>query len=88
MRSKLRRPFRAPREAVDRSKALKVTDNLDVAIEQPLPDLLQSDSEEATDLGVVWKPWIVKETEDHEVEPLQRNHDYVLRKTRQHHRDW
>jgi hypothetical protein len=63
MKSKLRRPFRAPREAVDRSKALKVSDQLDVATEQPPPDPLQSDSEEATELGVVWKPWVVKETQ-------------------------
>jgi hypothetical protein len=75
MKSKLRRPFRAPREAVDRSKALKVSDQLDVATEQPPPDPLQSDSEEAT--GVVWKPWVVKETRDPEVEPLQRYRDYV-----------
>jgi hypothetical protein len=77
MKSKLRRPFRAPREAVDRSKALKVSDQLDVAAEQPPPDPLQSDSEEATELGVVWKPWVVKETQDPEVEPLQRYRDYV-----------
>jgi hypothetical protein len=77
MKSKLRRPFRAPREAVDRSKALKVSDQLDVATEQPPPDPLQTDSEEATELGVVWKPWVIKETQDPEVEPLQNFRDYV-----------
>ena len=73
MNSKLGRPFRAPREAVDRSKALKVTDQLDVVIDQAPPDALKSDSEEATHLGFVWKPLIVKETQDpvvHTQDPL------------------
>jgi hypothetical protein len=34
MKSNLRRPFRAPREAVDRSKGGKVADQLDIEIGQ------------------------------------------------------
>jgi hypothetical protein len=73
MNSKLSRPFRAPREVVDRSKARKVKDQLDVATQQPPSDPLLSDSEEATELGLVWKHCIVKETQDPEVEPAQKD---------------
>jgi hypothetical protein len=77
MKSKLRRPFRAPREAVDRSKGGKVADQLDAAKEQPPPNCVQSESEEATELGVVWKPFVVKETEYPEVESVGRYQGYV-----------
>ena len=42
MKSKLSRPFRAPRKVVG-----KVADQLDAAIEQPPPDGVESDSEHA-----------------------------------------
>ena len=60
MASNLRKPFRAPRAAVLRSKGRKVTDQLDIAKEHPAPDKLQSDKEEAIADGLVW---FVKETE-------------------------
>ena len=73
MKSKLRRPFRAPREAVDRSKGEKLADQSDIAREEPPNNVVQTESEEATELGVVWKPFVVKETEYPEVEPVDRN---------------
>ncbi len=88
MKSKLRRPFRAPREAVDRSKGGEVVDQLDAAKELPPPDGVQSESEEATELGVLWKPFVVKETEYPEdgcklslkmVESLGDEHAYLVR---------
>ena len=45
------RPFRAPRQLQGRHTQTKAVD-------------VQSDSEEATALGLVMKPWIIKETED------------------------
>jgi hypothetical protein len=65
MKSKLKRPFRAPRKAVDRSKGGKGADQLDAAIE------------EATALGLGWKPLVVKETQYPEVEPVGRDQRYV-----------
>jgi hypothetical protein len=73
MKSKLRRPFRAPREAVDRSKGGKVADQSDAAREEPPHNVVQTESEETTELGVVWKPFVVKETELAEVEPVGKD---------------
>ena len=70
MKSRLRKPFRAPRAAVLRSHKRKVTDKLDVAEVQPLPDHLQSDSEEGTELRLVGL--IVKESEPPEVRAPER----------------
>ena len=75
MKSRLRKPFRAPWAAVLRSNKRKVTEKLDVAEEQPPPDHLQSDSEEATELGLVG--WIVKESEPPEVMAPEREAVYV-----------
>jgi hypothetical protein len=77
MKSKLRRPFRAPREAVDRSKGEKLADQADIAREEPPNNVVQTDSEEATELGVVWKPFVVKETEVPEVESVGKDLVYV-----------
>ena len=63
MKSKLGRPFRAPRNAVVRSNKGKGAEQLGAAEEQPPNDIVQSDSEEATHLGLVWKPVVVKETQ-------------------------
>jgi hypothetical protein len=77
MKSKLRRPFRAPREAVDRSKGEEVADQSDAAREEPPHDVVQTESEEATELGVVWKPFVVTETEYPEVESVGKDQGYV-----------
>jgi hypothetical protein len=77
MKSKRKRPFRAPRKAVDRSKGGKGADLLDAAIEQVPPDVVESESKEATALGLGWKPLVVKETQYPEVEPVGRDQGYV-----------
>ena len=52
------RPFRAPREAFQRDK----------------PDRsMEADSEEATELGLVYGPWIIKETQD-AIQPHDEQH--------------
>jgi hypothetical protein len=58
------RPFRPPREAVDSGRSARV-------IQEPTPVTVDSDSQEATELGVVWKPYIIKETEVPEEHPVQ-----------------
>lgn len=52
----------------------KVTDRLDIAKEQPPPNNLQSDKEEATEDGLVW---FVKETEVPDVMARQKDAVYV-----------
>ncbi len=49
-------PFRPPREAADNRRSARVT-------QEPTKVTVDSDGEEATELGVVWKPYIIKETE-------------------------
>ena len=75
MKSRLRRPFRAPRAAILRSNKKKVTGKLDEAEVQLDPDHRESDSEEATELGLVG--WIVKESEPPEVMAPEREAVYV-----------
>jgi hypothetical protein len=77
MKSKLKRPFVPPRKVVDRLKGGFGPYQSDTAIEQATPDGVQSDSEEATALGLGWKRLVVKETQYPEVEPVGRNQGYV-----------
>ena len=77
MQSKLKRPFVPPRKVVDRLKGELGRVKLDVPIEQATPDGVQSDSEEATALGLGWKHLVVKETQYPEVAPVVRNQGYV-----------
>ncbi len=49
-------PFRPPREAADSRRSARV-------IEKPTKVTVDSDGEEGTELGVVWNPYIIKETE-------------------------
>ena len=49
------RPFRPPREAVQKDKPDRTVKDITE---------LEADSEEATELGLVYGPWIIKETQD------------------------
>jgi hypothetical protein len=55
MKGKVMRPFRPPREAVQKDKP-----------DRTMKDTtgLETDSEEATELGLVYGPWIIKETQN------------------------
>jgi hypothetical protein len=63
MKDKVMRPFRPPRTAADKSgtakgQGISGLDRLEIASD-PLP----VESEEATELGVISKPFVVHETE-------------------------
>ena len=63
MKGKVMRPFRPPREAVQKDKP-------DRTIKDTTE--LEPDSEEATELGLVYGPWIIKETQsEHQAQEEQ-----------------
>jgi hypothetical protein len=64
MKGKVMRPFRPPREAVQQDKPDRtITDTTE----------FEQESEEATELGLVYGPWIVKETQD-AIQPHDEQH--------------
>jgi hypothetical protein len=68
MKDKVMGPFRAPREAVDRLRSSVLTDKPDSTAKDNTD--LESDSEEATELGLVYGPWIIKETQEDEPQAM------------------
>ncbi len=73
MKDKVMRPFRAPRIAADRSgtatgKGISGLDRPEITSEA-----LPIESQEATEVGVIWKPFIIHETQHPEGGPCARN---------------